>query len=198
MIPHLAMAFISAALMTAAIVLRTAAMGWWWLSRPSVVWALLTGAVALPLWNLAQLLPLGGSALSPAKIAVFLALVAAEAVVILLPGTRRRRQQLQAAKRLDDRARPIWTSVAARLTEHDAPGWVRLHFEGAEQAIGRRDGHQAGIVRQFRQQLFTASGVTPAPPCSMFMRNDSTLAKVHSSRHRLPACGRDERLTAAQ
>ncbi|MGW9047316.1 hypothetical protein ACWGQL_32900 [Streptomyces lydicus] len=143
MIPHLAMAFISAALLTAAIVLRTAAMGWWWLSHPSIVWALLTGAVALPMWNLAQMLPLGGSALSPAKIAVFLALVAAEAVVILLPGTRRRCQQLQAAKRLDDRARPIWTSVANRLTEYDAPDWVRLHFEGAEQAIGQRDGRQA-------------------------------------------------------
>ncbi|AJC61978.1 hypothetical protein GZL_p00048 (plasmid) [Streptomyces sp. 769] len=143
MIPHVAMAFISAALLTAAIVLRTAAMGWWWLRHPSVVWALLTGAVALPLWNLAQLLPLDGSVFSPVKIAVFLALVAAEALVILLPGTRWRRQQLQVAKRLDDRARPIWTSVASRLTEYDAPGWVRLHFEGAEQAIGRRDGRQA-------------------------------------------------------
>ncbi|MFE3770900.1 hypothetical protein [Streptomyces sp. NPDC059122] len=137
------MALISAAFLTAAIVLRTAAMGWWWLRHPSVVWVVLTGAIALPLWNLAQLLPLGGSTFSPAKIAVFLSLVAAEALVILLPGRRRRSQQLQAAKRLDDRARPIWTSVADRLTEYDAPGWVRLHFEGAEQAIGRRDGRQA-------------------------------------------------------
>ena len=76
-------------------------MGWGGRSHPSVVWALLAGAVALPLWNLAQVLPLGGPALSPARIAVFLSLVAAEALLFLLPGTHRRRQQLQTAKQLD-------------------------------------------------------------------------------------------------
>ncbi|WP_128512558.1 hypothetical protein [Streptomyces inhibens] len=89
----MAMAFVSAAWLIAAVVLRKAAVGCWWLSHPRVVWVLLAGAVALLLWNLAQLLPLGGSALSPVRIAVFLFLIAVETLMISLPGVRRRRRR---------------------------------------------------------------------------------------------------------
>lgn len=93
MIPTVAMTFTSAALLITATLVSRGMMGWWRLSHPSVACALAAGAVAIPLWNLVQVLPLGASALSPARIAVFVSLTAAEAAVIFRLVTRQRRHQ---------------------------------------------------------------------------------------------------------
>ncbi|WP_180985787.1 hypothetical protein [Streptomyces sp. CB02959] len=54
-----------------------------------------------------------------------------------MPDNRQNDGQLRIAKHLDSRARPIWTSLAPRIAEYDEEDWVRQHFEGAEQALGR-------------------------------------------------------------
>ena len=50
--------------------------------------------------------------------------------------------------------------MAARRAEYDAPGWLRLHFEGADHAIGRRDGRR--VIAELRHDTVQRA-VAPRP-----------------------------------